>query len=55
MSSYQILLTEKAELMQKTNAKKKKQKQNKMFQLFSKILVENDVKLHLKDVSFDRL
>ena len=53
MSSYQLLLTEKAELMQKTNVKKKKQ--NKMFQLFSKILVESDVKLHLKDVSFDRL
>lgn len=50
MSSYQILLTEKAELMQKTNVKKKK-----MFQLFSKILVESDVKLHLKGFSFDKL
>lgn len=28
MSSYQLLLTEKAELMQKTNVKKKKAKQN---------------------------
>ena len=54
MLTKRILVTEKAELMQKTNVKKN-QKQNKMFQLFSKILVENDVKLHLKDVSFDRL
>ena len=56
MSSCQILLTEKTELMLKTNVKKKtKAKQNRMFQIFLKILVESDVKLHLKDFSFDRL